>query len=60
MDTLSVNLGKNMIKSKNRSREKMNESQSVMSVITKGTKGGVSNANPFNQKKNSSTNKVLA
>ena len=57
MDTLSVNLGKNLIKSKNRSREKMNDSQSVMSVITKG---GVSNANPFNQKKNSSTNKVLA
>lgn len=41
-------------KLKNRSREKMNESQSVVSVITKG--GG---SNPFNLKNNGSR-KVLA
>jgi len=38
-----------MITNKYRSREKLNESQSVVSVITKG--GG---SNPFNLKKNSS------
>ena len=43
-----------MITNKYRSREKLNESQSVVSVITKG--GG---SNPFNLKKNSSK-KVLA
>lgn len=44
-----------MIKNNYRSREKLNDSQSVVSVITKG--GG---SNPFTLKKNSSSKKVLA